>query len=435
MPFKKLVEYYASILEFDYTLTPINATYKQMESDAFAKDYKKVNDFFNRFDIKREFYRVMKKIMMEDVMYTYVRDNGKVLTLQEMPSDYCLIDARNEYGFMYSFDMMYFNLGGVDINGYAPEFKRYYNSALRARDSREYVPNMRPELRGGRWCMWQQIPIEKGWVFKFNDLNPTAIPPLASLFSSAIDLEDMRKLQKNKNMLEAYKIIMGVIPRNKDNRTGSQKDDLAITPETAAKFAQLVNSSLPDGVYFKTVPFEQLESFEFKNETDLVTSGIQNLYSNSGTSGYLFASGDKVNASVIKATQATDEAFIKPMYQQFEQFLNYHLGRLTGKFKFNIEFEGTIWDKQQRQDTAMKFAQSGMIMPQKLAASIGMAPDSFVNQLGMSKAMKISELFQILPTAYTQSAKSGEGGAPVKSDDKIGDAGEITRDAVSNEGD
>lgn len=434
MPFRRLVDYYGGMLEFDYFIYPVNATEKEMSSAKFNKDLDMAYKFFEKFDVKREFSRVMNKVLLEDVDYVYLRDSGTSLTLQEMPSDYCIIDARSEYGYMYSFDLMYFMQMGVDINGFAPIFKTYYTSALEMKTGKKkYAPNIRPETRDGRYMYWQSINPKNGWVFKFDDNHAGCVPPLASLFVSASEIETYRQLQKNKEIVAAYKLIVGTIPRHKDGKAGNQKDDIAISPETAAKFSQLFNSALPDGVGFKAAPFEQMQMFQFEAGEDTSADAIQRLYSNSGTSGYLFATGDKANASTIKATQTTDANFVKHMYYQFATFVNFQLANLPTKYKFKAHFEGTMWDGQERRDNAMKYAMSGMILPQ-LGSAMGMSPFEFQQVMSMTKATKFVDKMLVLPTAYTAGAEksTSANGRPTKAEGDLGDSGEVTRDAGSN---
>jgi hypothetical protein len=182
-----------------------------------------------------------------------------------MPIDYCIIDAWSELGYLYSFNLLYLMQTGVDIDAFAPEFKKYYKSIKDLKNNKVYLPNIRPEFRNGQWMYWQQINPEKGWVFKFNSEYAGVVPPMAPLFIDCAELDTFKRLQKNKYMLEAYKMIVGLIPRNKDNKTGNKADDFSITADTAAKFMQLVNNALPEGIRFNVLPFEDVKAFDFPN--------------------------------------------------------------------------------------------------------------------------------------------------------------------------
>jgi len=119
-PYKRLLHYFADMLTFDIAVYPKNVTEKQLNSDAFKRDYEKVWTFLDKFDYRREFKKVLLGMLLEDGKFTYLRTDGTNYTLQEMPSDYALIDAWSEYGWLYSFDMLYFTQTGVNINGFAP---------------------------------------------------------------------------------------------------------------------------------------------------------------------------------------------------------------------------------------------------------------------------------------------------------------------------
>jgi hypothetical protein len=430
-PYKRLIHYFADMLTFDISIYPKNITDKQLQSDKFKKDYDKVWSWLEKFDYRREFKKVLLGMLLEDGKFTYLRTDGIGYTLQEMPSDFAMIDAWCEFGWLYSFDMLYFQQTGSNINGFAPEFKKYYKQVLDMKSNKVKYPTIRPESRNGQWMYWKEINPDNGWMFKFDYAFAGLVPPFLGLFLDAIDIDTYRQLQKDKAFLDVYKIIMGTVPRNKENKTGSKSDDFAIDANTLGNFVQLVKNSLPSQVDFKAVPLENLTSFSFENSStnkDIVGTAMKNFYRNSGSDQALFNS-EKPNASTMKASTRIDAAFVERIYSQFELFLEYHINKITN-YKYDIQLKGTVFDENERLDTALTLAQNGIITPE-LPSAMHLTERQFRNGIMLMKEMGYPDMFTPIKTAYTLSKKDVESGRPTSKD--VSDSGEITRDAGSNE--
>ena len=433
-PYKRLIHYFADMLTFDLSIYPINASDKEMKTSKFKKDYEEVWKWLDKFNIKREFSKILLGMILEDGKFVYQRESDTGLTFQEMPSDYCIVDSWSHLGYLYSFNLLYFQQPGVDINSFPKEFKKYYRDVLDMQNNKTYYPNIKPEMRNGQWFYWQQINPEKGWIFKFDNTFAGLIPPFLGLFMDAIEIDTYKKLQQNKTKLEAYKMVFGTIPRNKDNKTGNKADDFAVNPTTLGNFMNLVKSSLPEGIDFKALPLENIIGIDFpqsETKNNIVGMAMKNFYGQSGVDGALF-NADKPNSSTMKASTRIDAAFVEMVYSQFETFLNYIVNKKTDKFKFQFKLKGTIYDSQERFDNAMTKIQSGIITPD-LPGDLGMTEKQMRSGMNFMKAMGYQDLFTPIQTAYTLSGKDKKNGKPESDDSDLDVAGEITRDAGSNE--
>ena len=133
--------------------------------------------------------------------------------------------------------------------------------------------------------------------------------------------------------------------------------------------------------------------------------------------------------------------------------MNYQVSKLTKNFTFYFNFEGTDFflDRKQRFDTAMTLFDKGIVLPQKIAASVGMKPAEmrkqmeeasafdFINNITPPSVAIQKELADLNlkapaspPAAEEQKSKSR--GRPRKSDSEIGDEGLATRDEGENIG-
>jgi hypothetical protein len=439
MPYKKIVHYYADSLTFDFDIIPINATEADMKNTTFKKDYSRVWEFFDKFNVKKEFPKILMGMMLEDVKYTYMRKSNTGITLQEMPSDYSIIDAWSELGYLYSFNLMYFTQMGVDINGFSPEFKKFYNNMMDMKSNNTYYPNIKPELRNGQYAYWQQINPNDGWVFKFHNNMATLIPPFLGLFIDAVDIDRYRDLQSTRTAIDLYKIIFGIIPRHKDgtNKSGNSKDDFAVSPEIMAKFAKEAQKNFPENIRLKALPFDDIKVVDFGQNPseDLVGGNLKTFYRKAGADQALF-NADKPNASTMKASTRIDSAFVERCYEQFDTFCTFHINKLTNKYKFKVKFSGTIWDQETRKQEALTLAQSGIVTTM-LASAYGLTIRDLQNNMNLMKSLGFVDNLKPLPTSYTTSGKDGDqvsgkdSGRPES--DELTPSGELTKDAGSNE--
>lgn len=437
-PYKRLVHYFADMLTFDWYPIPMGVSKKEMAKDEFKKDLETVHKFFDKFNAKKEFSKILLGMLLEDGKFTYLREDLDGFTLQEMPSDYCVIDAWSWMGYLYSFNLLYFQQVGVDMRGFAPEFRKYYRDAMDMQSNKNYYPNIKPELRDGQWFYWQELSPENAWVFKFHNNMAGLVPPFVGLFVDAIELDSYKQLQKSKEILDSYKIIFGTIPRHKDgtNKSGNSKDDFALDPITAASYSKNIKASLPEQVDFKAAPFENLQSFDFQNTNNkdsVVGNAMRNFYRSAGADQSMF-NADKPNASTMKASTRIDSAFIERLYEQFETFCTYHVNRLTKKYKFKIKFEGTIFDQEDRKTVALELAQNGIITP-RLASANNMTLRDMQNSIDLMSTLGFTKLVP-LQSAHTMSSK--DAGRPTskgssESKDTTIDAGSNENKAIDNE--
>jgi hypothetical protein len=207
---------------------------------------------------------------------------------------------------------------------------------------------------------------------------------------------------------------MGTIPRHKDgtNKSGNSKDDFALDPNTAGKYAKSVKASLPSEVDFKVVPFEDIKAINFEqtNSSDIVGSAMKNFYRTAGADQALF-SADKANASTIKAGTRIDAAFVERAYEQFSTFCTYHVNKHTKKFKFKICMEGTIFDQEDRRAAALENAQNGIITP-KLASANGMSLRDMQTSINLMQMLGFPDKLKPLASSFNTSQKDAKAGRP-----------------------
>ena len=172
MIFARTLMSYVNTLAFDLEITCTNAyTQSDYESSVYEEDKRRVWRFLDAFDYQSEFRKVALEVMRRETFYTWFRktkwgNKGMKFALQIMPQEYCMLTGYWEKGLLFDFDMGYFLEPGVDIDGFDPAFKKYYNNVFgENKNPWNYVPTNPLNSRDGIFALWTQTSPEDGaWV-------------------------------------------------------------------------------------------------------------------------------------------------------------------------------------------------------------------------------------------------------------------------------
>ena len=151
-------------------------------------------------------------------------------------------------------------------------------------------------------------------------------------------------------------------------------------------------------------------------------------------SNLIFTSDVRPNQLESQLSLNADEALMLSLYPQFNSFLDYHINKLTKKFKFKFTFEGTNFftNRETRLETQIKLMDKGIVLPQKIAAAVGMRPSELRRMMEESDANGFIE--KLTPIISSAQMSPDSTGRPKKSESDLGDAGAETRGAGSNLG-
>lgn len=434
--YKKLLEYLGNLLAFDMTYECVNADIKDYKTPAYRKDLDIFKRFADNFDHKAIFTSVVGELLRNEAAFYCPRYDGDALVLQELPAspEWTMITGRWKNGFEFDFNMYWFIQPGVDIKMYPDFFKKKYLELWGEGNINKYTPSASPFSRSGAWVYWQQVPSDIGWVFKFNPSIATRVPHFSGLFLDLIQQPLMRALQKNINMSVAARLIIGEVGTLKETAS-KVKDQFAINPDTLGKFLALVKAAVGDSMKVAAAPLENMKPVEFAAENELYNSTLKTTLASSGVNtNLIFTSDVKTNAVEAQLSLNVDEQLMFSLYPQFEQFYNYQLNKLTKHFKFKVHFEGSQFftNRESRLNEQTTLMAQGVVMPNKIAAAIGMNPFDFQRQLEEARAMGWTDnLTPIVPAAQIAGGEE-KTGRPKKKDGQLSDSGDQTRSDASN---
>lgn len=456
--YNRALNHYADLLAFDLSITCKNAYRGEQDyqSEEFKNDQKRVYKFLDNFDYIGEFRKVLKNMIRNEVYYTWFRDSqgtfddtGEIeldengnektkkmskYTLQIMPQERCLLTGYWENGLLFDFDMYHFLKAGVSINAYDPVFKKYWKEVFGEDVSDpHYNPTAQLDNRTGSFALWTQTSPEDGaWCFKFDMSNLNTTPFLSSFIKQVLTNDEISKLQIDSNMLAARGILAGAIPLMEKQQSGQNTDAMSWKPETLQKFLSLVKMGLTTNINAVAMPTKDNDFYQFENKNPNMLENQLNVTSGNGASASsLIYSSGKASEFELKSQIITDYNFVKKVYSQFENFLNYYVNKKTRKYKFKFHLDGCThpFVREAEKKNLLDLADKGIVLNISAYSKIvDMTPQEFDRSLEESKYSEWTDkLLSQLLSIHTQSGKQ-EKGAPVKSDNEISENGAVARE-------
>ena len=442
MIFKRTLYSYANALSFDLQITCKNAyTESDYQSDEYKKDRQTVDNFLTNFDYKKEFYNVLLNVLKRDTYFTWFRkiktgNRGKMkFALQIMPQDYCMLTGYFEKGLLWSMNQLYWTLPGVDLDSYDPSLKRTYQRALENAEL-NYKPSAPLNERNGSYALWADVsPLDGAWCFKWATDNFANNPFLSPYVANILRSDEIGELQYNKDLIAASGILAGEIQLYDQARSGQKANQFSIDPKTLGAFMQKVKSGLNGVAKIAAVPLANIKYFQFEDKNPnsytnelTTTAGI-----GTGISRVIYSS-DKMSNAELEAALNEVYQTMKPMYAQFNNFLDFYVNQMTSKYKFKFEFVGSNYqfERDARFDKMMKMADKGLVLNSSAwASAVGMNPVTFDRMLAESKYTGwIDKYSQMLLNTNTSSYKANEGGRERKNARDLTESGEASRETL-----
>lgn len=441
MIFARTLQSYANILAFDLQVICKNAfTEEDYNSKEFKEDKRRIYNFLDSFDYKAEFHKAVVQVMTNEIGYYWFRktkwgNKGMKCTLQLMPQDRCLLTGYWEKGLLYDFDMTYFLNAGVDIDGFDPVFKKYFRNIFGDNQNpANYYPTNSLNNRNGTYAMYTQTsPTDGAWAFKFDMSNFNETPFLAPFLKNSLRNDEIEELQYNKDIQAAYAILAGEIRLFDNAKSGTKANQFAIDPKTLGTFMGKVKQGLPSTVKAVAMPTENTDMYQFNDSNkDMYTTQLSSSAGvGSGASRVIYSSDRMSNAELQYATEAQYQ-IMKPLYSQFENFLEFYANKLTKKYKFKFVFDGCAYEfeRSKRFERLMKMADKGIVLNASAYASVlGMRPQDFDKSLTEGHAGDLIDRLSMLMNINTMK-DGGSVGRPRTDEATLTDSGAASRNAL-----
>ena len=377
---RRSLGYLGNLPSFDYSFNCINIT---DESEYDSKEYKEdlaiVKNFLAKFDVRGQFAYANRRTFEIDGFFAILRFDGEKYAFQELPHNYCKITGRTpSWGFQYDFDMSWFLKMGLSYNSYPSIFKKMWKRVTKGTNLEKYDPSNPLDDRNGVYALWAQtssLPTKGNFVcFKWDSDRYAILPYLTAMMQDAVNKPLIRSLQINQDIIASQKILIGLIPLLKEQKSGQIKDALAVSPETMGKFLGLLQKGLSSALKITGAPFEDVKQVEFNPPTNNMYNEANEVQAaSSGSTSRLIYSSDRMSATEVEYSVGIDEMIATSVYPQYETWLSSMVNFMTNKYKFNFKFKGTKFkaNRKERLENSLKLADKGIVDFQEIASAMG----------------------------------------------------------------
>ena len=406
--YRRLIQHYAHMPLWAYTITPLNFDPSKVNSNSFRKAYIKVAQYVETMNIKHEMQKAFTVAFREGVLYGVRLDAGNSFFIQRINPDICKLSSIVDGTWQYAVD---FSQIKEDHLGLYPEvFTTMWN-----------------DYKNGTATKWQEIPEDISFCLKADETTPLySLPSFASTLPMLYDIETFKAMQETSSEISNYKLIGLEIPT--DSNGEPQLDwDLAL------QYYQQLVGVLPPYVGVVMSPMK-MSSINFEKgggmqDIDTVSRAEEQFWREGGTSPLLFGSSDNDTAGALRLAVTAGEEIVLGLMTQAERLFNKILKQMSGsqKFKINI-LPATRFNYGDLIKYYKEASTFGIPVKSAYSALLGLAPLDVMSMDYIE--MNILDMGNLTPlkSSHTQSSR----GRPAVDDGDLGDAGQQTRDDDTN---
>ena len=452
--YAKTLNYYSSMLSFDYSISCYNyRNPKELASPEFKADQRRFYKFMKRFNYKKEFNNVIMQILRTGRGFYYLRTSEGMINenplsededikklpkyaLQIMPQDRCLITGKSNDTWMFDTDMYYFLQPQVDINLFAPIFKKKYKEVFIDISQVNYEPHAKYDSRNGSYTLYvQNSPDDGAWCFVWDDNNANAVPPFANLMKAMFNNSQIHTIQLQKDLASAWAMIAGEIGTIDGAKSGEKPNQTKFTPEVMGAFMSIVSDSLQSIMKVMALPTEDMKFYQFQdNNVNMEATALESSAGQGAFGSSIIYSTGKKNQTEVLNGIIVDYNLMAKLYQQFNSFVEFYANKKTKKYKFAVDFRGSNFpfEREYRRKAICELADRGLTLaPSFWASAYGYDPMMFEDSLiEAHNGTMTKDMLTLLLNANTSKdgSKSDNVGNPTKSDTELSDGGATARD-------
>ena len=404
--YRQLVLYYATLLKYTGLLIPNPTAGKNLSTTHIQKRYFQAMDYVDKMNLQTIFVEWAQKILVDGCYYGVISKVDKLhFAVLTLPAGYCQTRFKDIAGNdLIEFDVSYFNTINDEGNKKAAlaAYPRFVSSAYE-------------KWRKGKLSSkWVIIPADVGICFPMLDGRPYFL----NIIPSTIKYDEAVQTEQEREKEEIRKILIQKIPHLSDGRLLFEPDEAEEMHRGAVGMVKNNKNTTVLTTYADVDSITSRGSTENAG-TNMLESMKQNVYSQAGVSGEIFAAtGGNTTETSIKY----DIAIMMYLANKFARFVT---NVINDNFaNSNISFKYTILPISHQNeakyiDSCYKLASSGysLLIP---ALAQGLNQRDLVSIKDLENdVLKLTDKLIPPKTSFTDGGDSGdEGGRPTKSADE-----------------
>ena len=389
--YQRILLHYATLLKYTNLLIPNPSFGKSLSESYIQKKYFNAINFVDKAQLPNLFTKMAIAALRDGCYYGIILNVGnESISFIDLPVYYCRSRFRDKEGNdLIEFNVTYFDTI-VD--------KEDRKAALQVYPRK--VADWYRKYKLGKVKKWVFIPAEIGVCLPFLD----GYPAFLNIIPAAIEYDQARDINKERDLEEIRKIIVQKIPHLQDGGLLFEPDEAEVMHKGTV---QMMKGN-PNVSVLTT--YADVDAIVSKTSNDNSTSSIEksllNIYSEAGSSPQLFGTESNLSLETsINNDMALMMTFARKLDRLMTFIINDKFGNSNITFKYTI-LPITFYNEQKYCDTALKMANSGysFILP---ALAMGISQKELGNIKDLENdVLGLKEKLIPLSTAYTESGNS-----------------------------
>jgi hypothetical protein len=385
----RILMHYATLLNYTGLLIPNPSFGKTLSEPYVQKKYYSATNFVDNIQLPTLFTSMTIAALRDGAYYGIIQSTGKdSFSLIDLPVFYCRSRFKDKKGNdLIEFDVSYFD---------TIFDKEDRKAALQVYP--KVIANWYRRYKSKSVKRWVFVPAEMGVCLPFLDGNPLFL----KIIPAAIEYDQSRDINKERDLEEIRKIIVNKIPHNNENQ-------LLFEPEEAEVMHKgLVGMMKNNPNVSVLTTYGDVDSIVSKTSNDNAVNSIEksflNIYSAGGTSPHLFATDSNLSLETsIKNDIALMMVFAHKLEKLITFIVNDKYGNSNVSFKYII-LPISHHNESEFMDDALKMANSGFSFIVPMLA-MGISQREMINLKDLENdVLKLKDKLIPLSTAFTESA-------------------------------
>ena len=396
--YKKIILYYASLLNYSGLLIPNPNSGKRLSTSYVQKRYSAALNYLEKANLVELMTRMTLRALIDGCYYGIIQTLDKDnLVLFDLPSGY----ARSRFRDIYGNDVVEFNVSYFDSiveQDSKTEALKTYPSFIS-----KYYERFK---KGKITSPWLKLPGDVGVCFTFFD---DCRPLFLNIIPATIQYEDAVDTERERELEEIRKIIVQKIPHLTDGQLLFEPDEALEMHRGAVKMmAGNANLSV-------LTTYADVDAIISRTSADNVSTSLdkmlQNVYAEAGVSAQIFApTGSQALSTSIK----NDISVMMILANKYARFISYIVNTLFSNANVSFRYlilPISLYNQSEYISDVLKLAQSGYSFLQ-VAAAAGLNQLELMSLKSLENdVLDLREVLIPLSSSYTESSsKNGEDG-------------------------
>lgn len=392
--YQRLLMHYATLLKYIGILIPNPSFGKNLSEQYIAKKYYNATAFIDSAKLPKFFTHVMVKALRDGCYYGAIQSvTDKSFSVLDLPIYYC----RSRFK----------DVEGNEI----VEFNVTYFDTIHDEDYRRKALKAYPKAVVNWYNRYKQRKVKSPWCYLSTDIGicisllDDGAPMFLNIIPAAIEYDDAKEINRERDLEEIRKILVQRIPHLTDG-------GLLFEPEEALEMHRgAVDMTKNNKNLSVLTTYADVDAVVSKSSNDnslnTVDKALNNIYAEAGSSSQLFGTDSNLSLST---SITNDMALMMVLARKIDNVITFIINQRFGNA--NVSFTYKIlpisyYNQNDYVDTSLKMANSGysFLLP-ALAMDISQRELNNLKDLE-NDVLKLKEKLLPLSTSYTESGNVG----------------------------